>query len=304
MRPCTQIFRAIGYVLLIVAIVPEASAQSPLASYPGFGHNPADDEALFLREEKSRQLMIAECMREAGFNYFMPNSNTDQPQTVEQALALVGTDSNSQYLASLAPERQREYQMALAGVPDPHSEEMEALGGEEGPANGCVRRAATAIPGVYAARSELAPQFFTLRTAIAGDPRVQIAEIQWRTCMWQKGFEHPSSVAMASMRDELTSTLQEPQSLYMSMSHLGTTDPRQRVAQLAYNSSQADSAAAQHILDAKFDRAADHAAGRCHAAHLSAVVAQVKSEYEAAFVAEHRAVLDAHLARIRGQVNP
>ena len=196
-----------GLVLWAMALssVGQAQQQSALAQFPGFGHNPQEDEARFQREEIAREQIIARCMRSAGFEYTPVVSIRD---TVDQ---------NDSYISKLGEGRRADYFLALYGTRNPDSEEADSA-----TSGGCRAIALDSIPGVYYARSLLAEQFIALRRDIAEDPRIVAANNAWSQCMWARGEQHPSLEAMLRARDDLalsadTASTQSAQARLSSM---------------------------------------------------------------------------------------
>jgi hypothetical protein len=94
-----------------------ARSDSPLAAYPGFGHQRAD-ELRFKAEERRREELIASCMRRHGFVYspspaLEPESSSVMPDRA---------GPNEHYVGSRTPSRQRAYWLALVGSADPSDE--------------------------------------------------------------------------------------------------------------------------------------------------------------------------------------
>ncbi len=240
-----------------------ARAQSPLAAFPGFGHNAAADEARFQQEEVARHQRIAECMRAAG-HQFTPAPSVDAASVRSAAEARAASeDPNEKHAASLTPEKRREYYMALYGVPDPYAENAEALHDPASPTGGgCMGDALRALPGVYAAAAELTEQYVAMRLEVLDDPRVKTAEGQWAECMKGKGHNFDSP---RSMRRELATQAR--------------TNREQARAKI---------------------REVDPVARQCgQSAGLDAAIAAARNEKEAAFVAQHKATLDRHAERMR-----
>jgi hypothetical protein len=84
--------------LLVVVLVATAAAglgagarpaepRSPLAAYPGFGHDPEADEERFTTEEQRREELVAACMAARGFLYLpspsvvITGEETEPPDT-------------------------------------------------------------------------------------------------------------------------------------------------------------------------------------------------------------------------------
>ncbi|MEW5929941.1 MAG: hypothetical protein AB1941_21005 [Gemmatimonadota bacterium] len=242
-----------------------AQAQSPLAAYPGFGHNAAADEARFQQEEVAREQRIAQCMRAQGLQY-TPAPSVDATGVRSAAEAKAASESpNERHANSLTPEKRREYYVALYGVPDPYAQSAEALHDPASPTGGgCLGEAVRAIPGVYAAAAALTEEYVAMRLQVLDDPRVNAAEEQWSECMRARGLNFASPRAM---RRELATQARENRE--QGRARLREVDPVAREC------------------------------GRT--AGLDAAVAQARNEKEAAFVAQHRATLDRHAERMRNQ---
>lgn len=252
---------------------PERPAQSPLAAYPGFGHDPEADESRFDREEMARERLIAQCMQQAGFQYTpTPSIRVEETTNIREALAAARNDPNERYVASLTPERRTQYYLALYGVPDPFTQEAQGLHDPERPeGGGCVGEALQAIPGVFAAKRVLQDQLDAMRRAVAQDSRVRAAEQRWSECMAARGYQYAS--------------------------------PRELHAALDQAAAQALARGEKDISALERQHQEAVAAGRecAQQVQLGQTVAQVRAEHEAAFVRAHRAVLDRHLERIRNQ---
>jgi hypothetical protein len=167
--------------------------QSPLAAYPGFGHNPQADENRCENEERERENRIASCMQSKGFRYVPETSVTvDDSLTAEQAYA--AADPNGPYIASLSRSEWRRYSLALAGVPD--ADDQSAA-----PAGGCIEEAYDAVPGVFAAYNALREPFERMQRRIATDRRVVAAERRWSLCMQSLGYSYRNPRELAAAPD-------------------------------------------------------------------------------------------------------
>jgi hypothetical protein len=250
-------------ILLLVAVDPAHSQSTPLARYPGFGHNPAADEARHLQDERERASLIAECMRAKGFTY-----HATVPLAGD-ALAS-GTppqDPNEAYFVTLPQDRQREYNVALYGTPDPDSEEdsEDSTGAAPGVA-GCRGQALQRVPGVFEARSALAEEFVSMRRRILEDPRLRPTLQRWSTCMWQRGEHHPSPEAMMRAADDIA-----------------LAKARGNVSMQAY---EREWERAEPVAETCFGRA-----------DVERAITAVRSDYEQSFVQAHKELLDAFLNR-------
>lgn len=178
--------------------------ESPLAAYPGFGHDHEADDAEYRRQELAMQRYIAGCMQQAGYEYTPPPSVVNPPAPAQ--------DVNERYVASLGPERRIRYNLTLYGVPDPNDEEN-LWDPRSDTGGGCFGEAMRAIGSVFAAQSALMTEVLAMRRSIARDPRVRAAEQRWSECMRGRGFsyERPQSIPAqqdsAAIRGALTSAL-------------------------------------------------------------------------------------------------
>ncbi len=173
-----------------------APEESPLAAYPGFGHDPEADEARHMAEEVERENLIAACMRRKGFHY-TPAPAVDGGLVSEAELEREEREETA-YLESLSPSEWKAYSLALAGVPDLNDE------GSTAPTGGCFAEADRAIPGVYRAAGELAMEFERMEEVIARDARVRAAEQRWSECMGRAGHGYATPRALVAAPDRWT----------------------------------------------------------------------------------------------------
>jgi hypothetical protein len=177
---------------------------SPLAPYPGFGHQPERDEALFDREEMLREQRVATCMQEAGFSYWPePSVLLDDDTDPAAALEQVDHHPNAQYVALLSPAGRQAYYLALYGIPDPFDPDAEALhdpASAEG--GGCWAQALRGVPGVFAAQQALRDELDEMEQRLAADPRVRAAEARWSSCMAQRGYRAANPAELLASVDE------------------------------------------------------------------------------------------------------
>jgi hypothetical protein len=261
-------FRFLMAAILSLAAVDAAHAQgTPLARYPGFGHDPEADAAQHLRDERARASITAECMRTKGFTYHvtLPVRGDTVPGSEPPQ------DPNEAYFASLTADRQREYNIALYGIPDPDSEvdaeDAAATGAPRAP--GCRDEALRRVPGVFEARSALAEDFVRMRRSVLEDPRVRPAVERWSTCMWQRGEHHPSPQAMMRAADDIA--------LVRARGELTRISTMER----------------------EWERAEPVAEACLGQARVEQVIRAVRIDYEQSFVAAHQDVLDAFLRRLQ-----
>ncbi|HSN89430.1 MAG TPA: hypothetical protein VL025_21885 [Thermoanaerobaculia bacterium] len=274
---CTRLLILLCLALTILAApglaqrVSPAPA-SPLAKYPGFGHNAEADEAQFDREETAREERVARCMEREGFTYWPMKSITlESFPSTREAMAALRDNPNDRYATLLSEEGRLNYNRALFGVDDPNALEAEKLRDPaDASAGGCAAEALRLIPGVFAARSALTEEFHAMRQAALSDQRVKAAEAQWSACMQKQGY-----------------SLSSPRDLR-----------RQMDAQLAGSSGKPEDL---KKLGADHRRAAESSTVCAQQSNLGTVVAAVRVDYERAFVRKHRKFLEAFLKTLEQQ---
>lgn len=180
-------------VLAAVAVAPSVAIGqapvSPLAAYPGFGHNPAADESRYRREQAARERRIAACMRDKGLAY-VPEAPLERTQAQSPERGRAGArpvDQNERHAASLSPSQRATYYVALYGVPDPNDQSANLWKPGSPTGGGCWGDALRAIPGVYSARSALAGEFAEMRRSVVDHPAVKTAEQGWRPACVSRG---------------------------------------------------------------------------------------------------------------------
>lgn len=252
---------------------PRRWGRSPLAAYPGFGHDPEADEARFEREELARERRIAACMEQQGFPYTPAPAVRVLAPTDGEAPPETTPDPNRRFVETLDADRRRAYYLALYGIADPFSEAAEDLHDPRaGSGGGCSGEALRAIPGVYAAHSRLSEELAALRRAILGDERVRSAEQSWAACLAERGLDgYETPRDLRAHLDRTRGSARPP-----------GPDAARKVAQ-------------EHRRTLEAGRACDARVG------LTRTRDQVRMEREAAFVERHREVLDRHLESLRGQ---
>jgi hypothetical protein len=235
-------------------------AQSPLAAYPGFGHDPDGDRRAFAAEEAKRQQAIGQCMRSAGFQYVsevaQSVSAADAART-ERRSRTAPVSPNERYRQSLGAEERTKYNMALYGVPDPN-DPTNLWNPASGTGGGCWGEAMRGFAGVYAGANALRDQYWDMRQAIGKDRRVVAATAKWSSCMSGKGFNLASVQELTSAQANMGMIRDKP-----------TMSPDQVAA--------ATSASGACLSEAGFEEA----------------VQTATLEAETAFVAKHKAVLEA-----------
>ena len=253
------------------AVAQAPPPHSPLAQYPGFGHDHHADRARFQRQELARERSVARCMQRAGFQYTPAPSVINPParDAREAREALVERQHpNQRYVASLSGADRTSYYLALSGVPDPNDEQ--GLWDPRSPTGGgCSGEAMREFPSVYAAKSWLREPYRAMLHSVSQDARVQNAEREWAECMRDHGHDHAS-----------------PRAMYADLERL----------------------ALQRRLSAEERQRDEHArtvSRECRSSTgLDEVIATVRVEKEAEFVRAHRDVLERHLAIQRIQNLP
>jgi hypothetical protein len=236
---------------------------SPLAKYPGFGHNPKADEAQFDREEAAREERIARCMEREGFTYWpMRSVALEGLESTRKAMEALRDNPNDRYILLLNAEGRLHYNRALYGIDDPNAREADKLRDPRDPkATGCAAEALRLIPGVFAAKSALTEELHAMRQAILADQRVKAAEAQWSACMLKQGYSLESPRALRQQMDlQVAEALGKPESL--------------------------------KDLGVKHRQALESSTGCIRQSSLDKVVAATRVDYERAFVRKHRKLLD------------
>ncbi len=184
-----------GTFILAIALGDDANASndSPLAEWRGFDHHSAEDNAIYLKEFRVRETLIASCMRGRGLNYTERSA-----QLGNQGTALTINDDNVLSFDNKAAEEN--YFLMLHGERDPavtttdlDANKDGALSYEERFGYGCSGDAHRRVLGVFAARSVLAEKYNALRLGVMDSEAVREAEETWKVCMNSYGFEIPSS---------------------------------------------------------------------------------------------------------------
>jgi hypothetical protein len=245
---------------------------SPLAKYPGFGHNPEADEARFEQEETDRETRVVRCMERAGFTYWpLMSISLDEFESPGEAISALRDNQNDRYVANLSAEDKPRYYRALYGVDNPYAPEAERLRNPADPTGGgCAAAALRAIPGVYAAKSALTVELHEMRQAALKDQRVQAVEAQWSACMKRHGY---SLTSPRALRQQMDLDLAQHQGARVDLKNL----------------------AIQH-------RAALEKSTECvQQTGFQAVVAAVRVDYETEFVKKHKAFLDTFLHNLKNQ---
>lgn len=261
----------VGFATLAISTLATAQVpprQSPLAQFPGFGHDHQADRARYRRQEIAREQAIARCMQEAGFPYTPTPSRLNPQFANAKAARAAQQDPNLQYAASLVSAERTRYYLALYGVPDPN--DPSNLWDPRSPSGGgCWGEALREIPSVYAAQSQLNEAFLAMVRSVNQDPRVQTAERTWADCMQNRGYQYAS-----------------PRDMTAAVHRAGLRGP-------------------PPAAERERHRQALAAGRECRVSTgLDAVVETVRVERETEFVLTHKAILENHAAVQRSQILP
>jgi hypothetical protein len=166
---------------------------SMLADYPGFGHDVERDMRAYVADEARRQQLIAQCMRNAGFEYYPETATLVRADSAAAAPARSKRPQsrNQVYRQGLQGDRLRQYDLALYGVEDPNSL-TELWDPSSGTGGGCWGEALRSVRGVFDAARDLGPDYVSMRRSVARDARVTAAESRWASCMSAKGHRFAS----------------------------------------------------------------------------------------------------------------
>lgn len=231
---------------------------SRLADYPGFGHDVAEDEAVFSAQSLEREQFISACMADAGFEYEpVPSIVMDaSSEAAPTSGASLPGQGNADYYAALDDPQRQAYDLALAGTARPEEEYIEGAG--------CLGESARAVPNIFELRNSLLEEFTALRGEVAAHPSGERASREWSGCMAERGYD--------------------------------AADPSELAAELDADGAVIRAGVANDPIDlADDERAAGQAELECdQISGLAAVEAAVRVEVENWFYEEHRAVFDAY----------
>ncbi|MEM8531669.1 MAG: hypothetical protein AAGF95_12555 [Chloroflexota bacterium] len=248
-------------------VQPTVRYASPLAVYPGFGHDLAADEARFDRESMARELLIEQCMAQKGHTYQVVPPIRASSAVSSGEIVTAMDDPNVQYADSLSTEQREDYYMALYGVADPNALSADELYDKNSPGGGgCQGEVFATIPGIYAIRGQLNEEYIELRRTITEDTQVQAAEEDWSSCMADLGYQYDTPRDLLAEMDEATLT-GDVSETFEQQHREATEDGR--------------SCGTETKLDA--------------------TIAEVRAELETTFIEEHQVVLDQHVDQLAQQ---
>ncbi|MEM7094681.1 MAG: hypothetical protein AAF567_16875 [Actinomycetota bacterium] len=109
-------------------------------------------------------------------------------------------DANEQHLATLSEGERDAWQFALRGAPPERNEQGELIDPETGEVlppggglqatGGCRVEAQRIVRGDFAALAELGDEFAALQERIDADPRLGELQREWSACMLDRGFDY------------------------------------------------------------------------------------------------------------------
>lgn len=248
-------------------VQPTVRYASPLAMYPGFGHDLVADEARFDRESMARELLIEQCMAQKGYTYEVVPPIRASSTISSGEIVTAMDDPNVRYAESLSAGQRVNYYMALYGVADPNALSADELYDKDHPGGGgCQGQAFATIPGIYAIRGQLNEEYIKLRRAMTEDSRVHAAEEDWSACMADLGYEYGTPRDVLAEMDEATLT-GEVTEAFEQQHRKATEDGRACGAKT----------------------------------NLDATIADVRAELETTFIEEHQITLDQHVEQLAEQ---
>ena len=240
---------------------------SPLAAYPGFGHNPKADETTFNQQEIARERIISNCMKQKGFPYTSTTPIRIKDDATSRQYGTSKENPNVRYAQSLSQQQRQGYHMALYGVVDPNALSIDELFDSSKPGGGgCQGEAFSAFTSVFAAQSVLNEQYIDLRQSIQVDSRVQAAEKRWSECMRGRGYQFSTTLDLNTRFDndhQKSKLTPELEQYYDQASKIG------------------------QICGTKVS--------------LENTIAQVRIEKDAVFVAKYKTFLDQHVRKLRSE---
>lgn len=177
----------------------ETAARSEIEEFPGFRRvDHRMDEEQFSREERARENMTAECMRDRGRTYTPVFSVTYGPGEEPPPATGAPENANDRHVATLSEDEKRAYFVDLYGVADP----FDPAATTRTTPDSCAGRAFAAIPGVFAAPPELTATHKALRDQARAKARAQGVTERWSSCMRQGGWDYSSPQELFAAWDE------------------------------------------------------------------------------------------------------
>jgi hypothetical protein len=176
-----------------------STARSEIEDFPGFRRvDYRMDEEQFSREERARENMTAECMRDRGRQYTPVFSVVYGPGEEPPADSGAPENANDKHVATLSEDEKRAYFVDLYGVADP----FDPAASTRTTPDSCAGRAFGAIPGVFAAPADLTSAYKALRGSARERARAQGATERWSSCMKQDGWDYSDPQELLAAMDE------------------------------------------------------------------------------------------------------
>lgn len=286
----------------------------------GGGPGGADDAQ---QEQAMVEVEIQRCMQAEGFEYvpeetggglgqflaqinqglsakefaetkgFGISTRFDEVLEGDVVLADDETDPNDEHLATLSDSEADAWRFALRGAPiernaqgqpiDPETGEVLAGGRGRGPLGGCSAEANTIVRGDRSAIDALSGEFDELDARIAADARIAEIGREWASCMRDAGFAYETvDEARGEINQDFRPLIREA---------FGRGGPGQGRPSLADISLTPDQELALNQLQDR-EIALAVASHRCEG-DTAAEIAEIEARYEADFVEENRAALEA-----------
>lgn len=191
---------------------------SPLEDELGFASEPERRRFQLISMQRDADATMVQCMKQAGFFYAVRPAEDifrsgafvgdgSREWTVENGLGIlssfvdaIATDSiapvdaaltNLDYVASLTPEQQVNYDRALVGdltAPTPSATTVVEPG--------CWEKSYLDIVNLLAVIDEFEPELGSLNARLNADPRVQEFQLEWSECMAAAGYNYPNEQAL------------------------------------------------------------------------------------------------------------
>ena len=297
---------------------------------PGGGLGAGDVEAI-AEQQQLIEVEVQACMQAQGFTY-VPEDNADGVRfflaSANQGISAAdyaategfgistrfdtifegdidlteASDPNDDHVATLSEGEQDAWQFALRGQPperneqgqliDPETGEVLAGGRGQQATGGCRLEAQEAIRGDLDSLDALADAFAELDDRIAADPRITELRREWSACMLDKGFDYDDAdAARADFNQQIRPLLR---SFFQAAGTQGGAQGGGQAGALqalaAQGLSEEQEAELGQLQDLEIATAV--ASLEC-AGDSDEEIAEITARYEAEFVAENRAALEA-----------
>ena len=285
----------------------------------------------FAEEQQLIEIEVQACMQAQGFTY-VPEDNTDGLRffaaTANQGISEAdyaategfgistrfdaifdgdidlseASDPNDDYLETLSEGERDAWQFALRGQPPERNEQGQLIDPETGEVlqgggrgqqttGGCRLEAQEAIRGDLDSLDDLADAFAELDDRIEADPRITELRREWSSCMLDGGFDYDDAdAARADFNQQMRPLLR---SFFQATGVQGGAGGGQGGAlQALANQGLTDEQEAELSQLQDLEIATAVASLEC-AGDSGDEIAEITARYEAEFVAENRAALEA-----------